>query len=135
MTDCNTIIYVFLLFTRFNENIIIDPGHVDIYPASRIPKKLHHLVRPIYRNSSGTFTESLQQGIRNEKGFRLVTHPNNLCSILQWASCDEVESPTYTEIRSIVGLESLGYTWIGAIFLSFFFFLLFSLIRNIFAIY
>lgn len=89
------------LCREFSENIIIDPGHVDIYPASRIPKKLHHLVKPIYRNSSGAFTESLQQGIRNEKGFRLVTEPNNLCSILQWASCDEVRKMAYVQGNSV----------------------------------
>lgn len=85
---------MFLLFIRFNENIVTDPGHVDIFPASRIPSKLHHLVKPIYRNSSGAFTKSMQQSINKEKGFRFVTEPNNLCSILQWASCDEVKSST-----------------------------------------
>ncbi|KAI5670205.1 hypothetical protein M9H77_10569 [Catharanthus roseus] len=89
------------LCREFNENIVTDPGHVDIFPASRIPSKLHHLVKPIYRNSSGAFTKSMQQSINKEKGFRFVTEPNNLCSILQWASCDEVRKMAYVQGNSV----------------------------------
>ena len=85
------IIYVFLVSIRFNENIINDPGHMDIFPASHIPKKLHHLARPIYRTTSGAFGGSAWSMTNmKEKGFRLPTDPNTLSSILQWVSDAEV---------------------------------------------
>ncbi|KAL7107300.1 hypothetical protein ACP275_06G045800 [Erythranthe tilingii] len=71
------------LCREFNENIITDPGHVDIFPVSRIPKKLHHLAKPIRHPSS------------SEKGLRLVTEPNTLCSILQLTSDAEVRKLAY----------------------------------------
>lgn len=73
-------------FVRYNENIITDPGHVDIFPASKIPKKLHHLVSPIYRNLPGSSKGSW--GLRDktkEKGFRLATESSTLQGFLQCA--------------------------------------------------
>lgn len=86
---------VFLLsfLTRFNENIVTDPGHVDIFPASRIPKQLHHLAKPIYRPSP--FAPKASIGLDSnlkEKGLRLTTEPSALCSILQLTSDNEVPS-------------------------------------------
>ncbi|KAI3835452.1 hypothetical protein MKX03_034542 [Papaver bracteatum] len=67
---------------QFNENIINDPGFVDIFPASRIPKHIQHLVRPIYSASK-------------EKGFRITTDQGTLSSVLQWASDEEVRKQAY----------------------------------------
>ncbi|GFP88278.1 probable mitochondrial intermediate peptidase mitochondrial [Phtheirospermum japonicum] len=84
------------LCREFNENIITDPGHVDIYPASRIPKKLHHLTKPIYRPSS--FASKKSTGLDSnskERGLRVLTEPNTLCSILQLAPDAEVRKLAY----------------------------------------
>ncbi|KAI8023312.1 hypothetical protein LOK49_LG03G03588 [Camellia lanceoleosa] len=88
------ILYLFLV--RFNENIITDPGYVDIFPASRIPKQLHHLVKPIYRSTPSASRESLNSRGANmkEKGFQILTEPSNLSSVLQWASDSESSSCT-----------------------------------------
>lgn len=74
---------------RFKENIVIDPGSVDIFPPLCMPNKLHHLVEPIYR-SSDSFGS--RKGMK-ENGFRLVTDADTLYSVLQYASDDEVGSP------------------------------------------
>ena len=63
-----------------------DPGYVDIYPTIRIPKRLHHLGRPIYR-PAGLPRLGLDM---KEKGYRLGLDPVSLSSILQWASDAEV---------------------------------------------
>lgn len=82
---------MYLGLVRFNENIIIDPGSVDIFPPSRIPKSLHHLLKPIYRSTSVISKESLQpRDTMKEKGFQITTDPHTLSSVLQWASDDEV---------------------------------------------
>ncbi|RZC74363.1 hypothetical protein C5167_049843 [Papaver somniferum] len=67
---------------QFNENIINDPGFVDIFPGSRIPKRIQHLLRPIYSASK-------------EKGFRISTDQGTLSSVLQWASDEEVRKQSY----------------------------------------
>ncbi|XP_057798375.1 mitochondrial intermediate peptidase, mitochondrial isoform X2 [Salvia miltiorrhiza] len=90
------------LCREFNENIIADPGHVDIFPASRIPKQLHHLTKAIYRPSS--FAPKTSVGIgpnMKEKGLRLTTEPNCLCSILQLASDTEVRKLAYIAGNSV----------------------------------
>lgn len=83
------------LCREFNENIMTDSGHVDIFPASRIPKKLHHLVRPIYRQLPGTAGESAPTGSIKEKGFRLVMEPGNLSSFLRRTPDAEVRKMAY----------------------------------------
>ncbi|CAA0836711.1 Probable mitochondrial intermediate peptidase-mitochondrial [Striga hermonthica] len=100
------------LSTEFNENIITDPGHVDIFPASRIPKRLHHLTKPIYRPS---FDSKKSTGLKNdskERGLRIMTVPSTLCSILQLASDDEVRRLAYirgnsTPAANLVVLDKL----------------------------
>ncbi|XP_028052419.1 mitochondrial intermediate peptidase, mitochondrial isoform X2 [Camellia sinensis] len=91
------------LHVRFNENIITDPGYVDIFPASRIPKQLHHLVKPIYRSTPSASRESLNSRGANmkEKGFRILTEPSNLSSVLQWASDSEVRKMAYVQGNSV----------------------------------
>ncbi|KAL6956411.1 Mitochondrial intermediate peptidase, partial [Sarracenia purpurea var. burkii] len=79
------------LCSEFNENITTDPGYVDIFPASRIPKLLHHLVKPIYGpTSSASRVSSKTRDNVKEKGFRLVTEQSTLSTVLQWASDSEV---------------------------------------------
>lgn len=87
---------------EFSENIITDPGSVDIFPASRIPKHLHHLFKPIYGLNSSTLRGS--SGSRDnikEKGFRITTEPGTLSSILQWASDAEVRKMAYIQGNSV----------------------------------
>lgn len=61
------------------------------FPASRIPKLLHHLVKPIYRSTSTASRESSKsRGNLKEKGFRIVMEPSTLSSVLQWTSDSEV---------------------------------------------
>ncbi|XP_058071413.1 mitochondrial intermediate peptidase, mitochondrial-like isoform X1 [Magnolia sinica] len=71
----------------FSENIITDPGFVDIFPASQIPKHMQHLLKPIYRTMTGASKEPLgSRDTVKEKGFRVTTDPGTLSSILKWAS-------------------------------------------------
>ncbi|XP_015580816.1 mitochondrial intermediate peptidase, mitochondrial isoform X2 [Ricinus communis] len=93
---------IFQLSREFSENISIDPGHVDIYPASRIPKHIHHLLTPIHRFTSGASGGS--RGPWNntkEKGFQITTDPRTLVSVLQWASDDEVRKIAYIKGNSV----------------------------------
>ncbi|XAR71801.1 Mitochondrial intermediate peptidase [Bertholletia excelsa] len=89
------------LCKEFNENIITDPGYVDIFPASRIPKLLQRLVKPIYRSVSNASKESSRSKDNiKEKGFRIVTEPSTLSSVLQWASDSEVRKMAYVQGNS-----------------------------------
>ena len=82
---------MYLVLVRFNENIIIDPGSVDIFPSSRMPKSVHHLLKPIYRSTPGVLRETvLPRDTMKEKGFRITTDPQNLSSVLQHVSDAEV---------------------------------------------
>jgi len=78
---------------RYNQNIVIDPGTVDIYPASRIPKNLHHLFKLIYK-SEPLITKDVSESkdTVKEKGYRITTDPRTLDSVLQLSSDDEVDS-------------------------------------------
>eukprot|EP01018_Ginkgo_biloba_P008214 Gb_25642 [translate_table: standard] len=69
----------------FGENILTDPGQVDVFPASRIPKCIQHQLRPIHRTKSGELKQSLESrdGIA-ESGFRIITEPGILSSVLKW---------------------------------------------------
>lgn len=85
------------LCRKFNANIVDDPGYVDIYPAIRIPKRMHHLSRPISRPSGST-----RMGFyMNEKGYRIATDPVSLTSILQWVSDGEVRKLAYIQGNSV----------------------------------
>ncbi|XP_058092278.1 mitochondrial intermediate peptidase, mitochondrial-like isoform X3 [Magnolia sinica] len=85
----------------FSENIITDLGFVDIFPASRIPKHMQHLLKPIYRTMSGASKEPLgSRDMVKEKGFCVTTDPGTLSSILKWASDAEDHSIIQWEITS-----------------------------------
>ncbi|CAJ2638580.1 unnamed protein product [Trifolium pratense] len=90
------------LCREYTENIVIDPGTVDIYPSSRIPKNLHHLVKPIYQ-SEPLITKDLSgpKGTFNERGFRITTDPRTLDSVLQLSSDDEVRKMVYIRGNSV----------------------------------
>ncbi|KAJ9553243.1 hypothetical protein OSB04_017288 [Centaurea solstitialis] len=81
---------------QYNENIAKEPGHVDVYPASRISKNLHHLVKPVNRPTSAGSRVNFR-----EKGFQIVTEPSTVSAVLQWASDDEVRKMTYIQSNSV----------------------------------
>ncbi|XP_074291377.1 mitochondrial intermediate peptidase, mitochondrial isoform X2 [Silene latifolia] len=85
------------LCRKFNANIVDEPGYVDIYPAYRIPKRLHHLVTPIYRTG-----EASRTGLdMKEKGYRIATDPLSLSSVLQCVSDAEVRKLAYIRGNSM----------------------------------
>ncbi|XP_077235756.1 zincin-like metalloproteases family protein isoform X2 [Tasmannia lanceolata] len=93
---------------EFSENIISNPGFVDIFPASLIPKHMQHLLEPIYRTVSGTRKVPLvSSDAAKGKGFRITTDPGTLSSILKWVSDDEVRRKSYISGNS-VPLANLG---------------------------
>ncbi|KAM1231890.1 hypothetical protein ACFX13_042515 [Malus domestica] len=90
------------LCRQFNINIDTDQGAVDIFPASRIPQNLHHLLKPIYRSTSVISRESLRpRANMNEKGFRITTDPHTLSCVLQGAQDDEVRKMAYIKGNSV----------------------------------
>ncbi|XP_061372981.1 mitochondrial intermediate peptidase, mitochondrial isoform X2 [Gastrolobium bilobum] len=90
------------LCREYNENIVMDPGTVDIYPSSRIPKNLHYLVKPISRSESLITTDkSGSRGTLKEKGFQITTDPQTLASLLQFSSDDEVRKMVYIKGNSV----------------------------------
>lgn len=93
---------IFQLSRQFGENISTDPGHVDIYPVSRIPKQIHHLLTPIHRFTSGTSGGSTGSwGNMKEKGFRIITEPRTLVSVLHCAADEEVRKMAYIQGNSV----------------------------------
>lgn len=68
-----------LFVFRFSENIVIDPGSIEVFPVSRIPKHMHHLLKPIYHRDK-----------QKEKGFHITTDPATLSSLLKWVPDSEV---------------------------------------------
>ncbi|XP_027331078.1 mitochondrial intermediate peptidase, mitochondrial isoform X2 [Abrus precatorius] len=90
------------LSIEYSENIVKDPGTVDIYPSSRIPKHLHYLVKPIYRSESLTTKDlSTSRETHKEKGFQITTDSQTLASILQLSSDDEVRKIVYIRGNSV----------------------------------
>ncbi|WVY99314.1 hypothetical protein V8G54_025384 [Vigna mungo] len=90
------------LCREYNENIVMDPGTVDIYPSSRIPRNLHYLVKPIHPSvSSITKNLSGSRGTLKEKGFRITTDPQTVSSVLQFSSDDEVRKMVYIRGNSV----------------------------------
>lgn len=92
---CLLILLNMLHLVRYKENIVIDPGSVDIFPPMRVPNNLHHLVKPIYRSSKSFGSISSMK----EKGFRLMTDADSLSSILQYTSDDEVNNSVVHDDR------------------------------------
>ncbi|XP_004499673.1 mitochondrial intermediate peptidase, mitochondrial isoform X2 [Cicer arietinum] len=90
------------LCREYNENIFLDPGTVDIYPSSRIPKNLHYLVKPIYQ-SEPLITKGISGSMNTlkEKGFRITTDPRTLDSVLQLSPDDEIRKLVYIQGNSV----------------------------------
>lgn len=72
---------------------MFDPGFVDIFPASRIPKNMQYHFDAIYRPISTASNEISKVGdTRREKGYKIPTDSSTLSSILKWVSDAEVYS-------------------------------------------
>ncbi|KAB2001622.1 hypothetical protein ES319_D11G006200v1 [Gossypium barbadense] len=90
------------LCREYGENIINDPGYVDIFPASRIPRQIQHLLKPIYRLTSGVSKESLgSYEDEQEKGFRIITELRTLFSVLQLTPDEQVRKMAYLKGSSV----------------------------------
>ncbi|XP_031381325.1 mitochondrial intermediate peptidase, mitochondrial isoform X2 [Punica granatum] len=90
------------LCRQFGENIINDPGYVDVFPTSRIPKQLRHLCKPIYQSSSRESTALSKSGYHmKERGFRISTEPSALSSVLQCTADEEVRRMAYIKGNSV----------------------------------
>ncbi|KAF3335187.1 putative mitochondrial intermediate peptidase [Carex littledalei] len=83
-----------LLGRKFNENIMMDPGMVDIYPYTRIKKDMQHHFRPVYRFTDGS-------NGRKEKGLRITTEPSSVSSVLKSIPDDEVRKELYIRGNSV----------------------------------
>ncbi|KAK9120648.1 hypothetical protein Syun_018265 [Stephania yunnanensis] len=87
---------------EFGDNIMADPGTVDVFPESRIPKHMRGRLRPIYRSISGSSKGSLESGGEmKERGFQITTDPGTLSSVLQWVADDEVRRQSYIQGNSV----------------------------------
>ncbi|XP_057813855.2 mitochondrial intermediate peptidase, mitochondrial [Cryptomeria japonica] len=75
---------------EFGENILRDPGQVDVYPASRIPKCLHNQLERIQRRISSDARKGF-----TESGFRIVTEPGILSSVLKWTPDTDIRKQAY----------------------------------------
>ncbi|CAL2243495.1 unnamed protein product [Prunus armeniaca] len=92
----------FALQRMFNQNIVNDPGTVDIFPVSHMPQNLHHLLKPICRSTSVVSKDLWRpRGTMNEKGFHITTDPHTLSCVLQGAPNDEVRKMTYIKGNSV----------------------------------
>lgn len=89
---------------EFVANILKDPGHVDIFPASKVPKCIKKMTKPIFRSKNGTLM-SLQNGDTSmngvHSGVRVITEAENLSSILNLARDREVRKQAYIEGYSV----------------------------------
>ncbi|CAN7115173.1 hypothetical protein BRARA_C01472 [Brassica rapa] len=90
---------IFQLCSEFSGNIADDPGHVDIFPVSRVPRHLHHLLTPVYGGSPRGYKGSAHAS--KHRGFRIPTDQRTLSSILQWTSDEEVRKMVYVEGNSV----------------------------------
>ncbi|KAF2311734.1 hypothetical protein GH714_026456 [Hevea brasiliensis] len=85
-----------------NLRIDFEKGGIHLSSASRIPKQIHHLLTPIHRFTSGTSGGSLGSWSNmKEKGFRIITEPRNLVSVLHWVADDEVRKMAYIQGNSV----------------------------------
>lgn len=99
VNQLNTIIAQ--LGRQFNENIMIDPGSIDVYPGSRIPKHMQHQFKPIYRPIPSSSKDLRSRDKRREKGFQIMTDSSTLSSILKWIPDAEVRKQAYIMGNSV----------------------------------
>ncbi|KAI5066889.1 hypothetical protein GOP47_0017417 [Adiantum capillus-veneris] len=72
---------------KFMKNLLEDPGHIDIFPASRAPKPISRIIKPISWSEKGV--------VKN--GVRVTTDSENLCTILKWVKDREIRRQAYME--------------------------------------
>lgn len=90
------------LCQEFGQNMAVDMGSVDVFPATCIPKHLHRICKPIYRSTSGMSMGSTKSTSNmQEKGSRIITDPASLSSVLQWVADEEVRKMAYIEGNSV----------------------------------
>ncbi|KAL6873710.1 hypothetical protein ACP4OV_013792 [Aristida adscensionis] len=94
---------------KFSENVVNIPGFVDVYPASKVPRSLHHHFKPVSRFKSGSVEKpSSQMNTAKQKGLRIVTDSEHLSSALRWISDEEVRKQVYivgnSEPRENIGV-------------------------------
>lgn len=78
---------MFLVYFRFNENILSDPGYIDIPPDSRIPKRVQRLAKLIPHYDK----KSLRPGYSTKENvMRIKTDQDTLTLILRCVSDEEV---------------------------------------------
>lgn len=82
--------------TRFGENVLKDPGQVDIFPSSKIPKGIRHMVQPIPYGGRGLgrVRQKLGDVKGSGRGVRVITEPGVLSAILKWVPDVEVKFPS-----------------------------------------
>lgn len=76
-----------LVYFRFNENILTDPGYIDIFPDSRLPKQVQHLAKLIPYHGKKSLRPRL---LTKENGMRIKTDQDTLTIILRCVSDEEV---------------------------------------------
>ncbi|KAM0875877.1 hypothetical protein ACQ4PT_036528 [Festuca glaucescens] len=75
---------------KFNENIMMKPGFVDIYPASRIPRSIQHNFKAVSRSRPmGMEEQSNPMNTTRQKGLRILADSGTLSSALRWVSDEE----------------------------------------------
>ncbi|KAM0899806.1 hypothetical protein ACQ4PT_021044 [Festuca glaucescens] len=75
---------------KFNENIMMKPGFVDIYPASRIPRNIQHNFKAVSRSRPmGIEEQSNPMNTTRQKGLRILADSGTLSSALRWVSDEE----------------------------------------------
>lgn len=81
---------------EFGENLLKDPGQVDVFPASLIPKCIQHHLQRIHRKGSEKLKQpSESRNGTSESGFRIITEPGILSSILKWTPDAEIRKEAY----------------------------------------
>ncbi|KAM0899805.1 hypothetical protein ACQ4PT_021044 [Festuca glaucescens] len=81
---------------KFNENIMMKPGFVDIYPASRIPRNIQHNFKAVSRSRPmGIEEQSNPMNTTRQKGLRILADSGTLSSALRWVSDEEVRRQVF----------------------------------------
>ncbi|KAM0840047.1 hypothetical protein ACQ4PT_059926 [Festuca glaucescens] len=81
---------------KFNENIMMKPGFVDIYPASCIPRNIQHNFKAISRSRPRVVEEqSNPMNTTRQKGLRILADSGTLSSALRWVSDEEVRRQVF----------------------------------------
>lgn len=90
---------IFQLCSEFSQNIANYPGYVDIFPVSRIPRHLHHLLTPAF--GAGLKGSKKSAHDWKQRGFHIPTDQRTLSSILQWTPDEEVRKKVYIKGNSV----------------------------------